>query len=400
MLFVGPGFIVPISIPSARARARGAGGTAAAVTAAQATQGYRAGVDRPVHMPTVWSPRHTGHTPGGGYWLGVELPDDDEPSRGEILRGALERAGAPVHVAVAHGDEPVLAVHDGEFLDWMSRAWDEWEAAGLVEETGQRRVVPYVFARPQLTSGRPIPEPAAAWARSGRFALDTMTLISPGTYDAARGAVDAALTACDLVVDRGHRAAYAACRPPGHHAGAALYGGSCYLNNAACAAQYLRDRGVARVAVVDIDAHHGNGTQEIFYARGDVFFGSVHVDPGAGWFPHFLGFADERGTDDGAGANRNIPLPAGAGDEEWMTAVSDVVEDARRSGPTALVVSLGVDAAAGDPESPLQVTENGFGRAGRALAGLGVPTVFVQEGGYDLARLGDLVLAVLGGFED
>jgi acetoin utilization deacetylase AcuC-like enzyme len=244
-----------------------------------------------------------------------------------------------------------------------------------------------------------VPEPAAAWARSGRFALDTRTLISPGTYDAARGAVDTALTACDLVLGGDHRAAYAASRPPGHHAGAALYGGSCYLNNAACAAQYLRDRGVPRVAVLDIDAHHGNGTQEIFYARDDVFYGSVHVDPGAGWFPHFLGFADERGEGDGAGTNRNVALSPGAGDDDWLGAVHDLVEEARRFSPAALVVSLGVDAAAGDPESPLEVTGDGFERAGRALEALGVPTVFVQEGGYDLEHLGALVLSVLAGFE-
>lgn len=350
-------------------------------------------------MPTVWTPRHAGHAPGGGYWLGVELPGVEEPPRGEVLRRALEGAGAPIHLATQHGDEPVLRVHDAEFLDWLSRAWPEWEAAGLVEQTGQRRVVPYVFALPQLTSGRPISEPAAAWARSGRFALDTMTLISPGTYDAARGAVDAALTACDLVADGGTRAAYAACRPPGHHAGAALYGGACYLNNAAVAAQYLRDRGAAKVAVLDIDAHHGNGTQELFYARDDVLFGSVHVDPAQGWFPHFLGFADERGEGDGLGYNRNLPVAPGTGDDDWVRAVHDLAEEARRFAPAALVVSLGVDAAAADPESPLRVTEAGFATAGRALGALGVPTVLVQEGGYDLDHLGPLVLSVLRGFE-
>lgn len=350
-------------------------------------------------MPAVWTPRHAGHAPGGGYWLGVEQPGDEEPPRGEVLRSALERAGADVHLATAHGDEPVLRVHDREFVDWFARAWSEWEAAGLVEVSGQHRVVPYVFALPQVTSGRPMREPAAPWARSGRFAMDTMTLIGPGTYDAARGAVDVALTACDLVLAGGHRAAYAATRPPGHHAGAALYGGSCYLNNAAVAAQYLRDRGAERVAIVDIDAHHGNGTQEIFYARDDVLFGSVHIDPAQGWFPHFLGFADERGESAGHGFNRNVPLAPGTADDEWATAVHELAEEARRYAPQALVVSLGVDAAAVDPESPLHVTERGFSRAGRALANVGVPTVFVQEGGYDLDHLGPLVLSVLGGFE-
>jgi acetoin utilization deacetylase AcuC-like enzyme len=357
-------------------------------------------VDQTVRMPVVWTPRHVGHAPGGGYWLGIELPGDEEPPRGEALRTALERAGAPVHVAIAHGDAPVLAVHDPEFVDWFSRAWSEWQAAGLDNDPGQPRVVPYVFALPQLTSGRPIPEPAAAWARSGRYAMDTMTLISPGTYDAARGAVDVALTAADLVLDGPLPAAYAACRPPGHHAGAQLYGGSCYLNNAAITAQYLRERGVARVAVIDIDAHHGNGTQELFYARDDVFFGSVHVDPSHGWFPHFLGFAAERGADNGVGTNRNLPLPPGTGDVEWVAAVHDLVEEVRRFNPAALVVSLGVDAAEADPESPLKVTETGFARAGRALATLNVPTVLVQEGGYDLEHLGSLVIEVLAGFEN
>jgi acetoin utilization deacetylase AcuC-like enzyme len=350
-------------------------------------------------MPAVWTPRHAGHAPGGGYWLGVELPGDEEPPRGEVLRSALERAGAPVHIATLHGDEPVLRIHDPEFVDWFSRAWSEWEAAGLVEETGQQRVVPYVFALPQLTSGRSAPEPAAVWARSGRFAMDTMTLISPGTYDAARGAVDVALTACDLVLDGTNRAAYAACRPPGHHAGARLYGGSCYLNNAAVAAQYLRDLGADRVAMIDIDAHHGNGTQELFYPRDDVFFGSVHVDPAQGWFPHFLGFADERGADQGTGFNRNLPIDPGTTDDDWVAAVHDLVEEVRRFGPSALVVSLGVDAAEADPESPLKITDAGFTRAGRALGTLDVPTAFVQEGGYDLEQLGPLVLAVLRGFE-
>jgi acetoin utilization deacetylase AcuC-like enzyme len=349
-------------------------------------------------MPVVWTPRHAGHEPGGGYWLGTALPGDEEPERGEALRAALAANGAEISDISEHGDAPVHAVHDPDFVEWMARAWPEWEAAGLDVETGQRRVVPYVFALPQLTSGRPVPEPAAPWARSGRYAMDTMTLISPGTYDAARAAVDASLTACDLVLG-GARSAYAACRPPGHHAAAALYGGSCYLNNVAIAAQYLRDHDIERVAAIDIDAHHGNGTQEIFFDRGDVFFGSVHVDPGCGWFPHFLGFADERGVGAGLGANRNLPLEPGIGDDPWLTAIQQLVDEARDFRPGALVVSLGVDAAAGDPESPLRVTQAGFAAAGRALAALDVPTVFVQEGGYDLSLLGDLVLAVLQGFE-
>ena len=188
-------------------------------------------------------------------------------------------------------------------------------------------------------------------------------------------------------------------RPPGHHVGADFYGGSCYLNNAAVAAQYLRDRGIDRVAVIDVDAHHGNGTQEIFYASGDVFYGSAHVDPGHGWFPHFVGFADEQGAGDGAGANRNLPLPPGAGDEEWLRAVEELAAEATQWGAGALVVSLGVDGAAADPNSPFELTPGGYAAIGAALGAMNVPTVLVQEGGYVLDTLGDLVLAALRGFE-
>jgi acetoin utilization deacetylase AcuC-like enzyme len=162
------------------------------------------------------------------------------------------------------------------------------------------------------------------------------------------------------------------------------------------AATSLADKFDGPVAVLDIDAHHGNGTQEIFYARGDVLIGSVHVDPGAGWFPHFLGFAEETGE----GANKNLPLAPGTGDEGWLDAVTELAAWARAGGAAALVVPLGVDAAAGDPESPLQVSDAGFRQAGRVLGELGLPTVLVQEGGYDLATIGALVREVLLGVEE
>ena len=188
------------------------------------------------------------------------------------------------------------------------------------------------------------------------------------------------------------------CALPAITPGRRFFGGSCYLNNAAAAAQRLRDRGVATVAIVDIDAHQGNGTQEIFWDRRDVIYASVHVDPGAGWFPHLVGFADETGGGDGEGATFNSPLPPGTGDGEWIAALAALADAARRA--DALVVSLGVDAAAGDPESPLQITASGFRAAGELLGGLGLPAVFVQEGGYDLPTLGPLVLEVLTGFEE
>jgi acetoin utilization deacetylase AcuC-like enzyme len=216
-----------------------------------------------------------------------------------------------------------------------------------------------------------------------------MTLIGPGTWEAVRAAVDVALTAVDLVAG-GEPLAYACTRPPGHHVTRSLYGGSCYLNNSAIGAAALLDRTGGPVAIVDIDAHHGNGTQELFAGRVDVLTASVHVDPGAGWFPHFLGFAGE--NDD---ANLNLPLAPGTGDDGWLAAVRKAAGFAAPA--RALVVALGVDAAAGDPESPLEVTAAGYREAGRILGGLELPTVVVQEGGYDLATIGPLVVETLHG---
>jgi acetoin utilization deacetylase AcuC-like enzyme len=186
-------------------------------------------------------------------------------------------------------------------------------------------------------------------------------------------------------------------RPPGHHATQAAFGGSCYLNSAAVAAQALTRRGL-RVAVVDVDAHHGNGTQAVFWRRADVLYTSVHVDPAAGWFPHVLGHAQETGDGDGTGTTHNVPLPPGAGDEEWLAGVRSLCAAVLRFDAQALVVSLGVDAHAADPESPLQVSRDGYAMAGALLAALALPTVLVQEGGYDLSTLGELVAASLSAF--
>jgi acetoin utilization deacetylase AcuC-like enzyme len=297
----------------------------------------------------------------------------------------LLAAGAQEVAAVAHDHAALLAVHDATLVDFLRTAWDEWSAASLPSD----RVVPYLFAREELTSARPPAAPTAVWARPGLFAYDTMTLIGPGTWEAARAAVDVALTAVDLVAD-GAPLAYACTRPPGHHATRSLYGGSCYLNNSALAAASLLERLGGPIAVVDIDAHHGNGTQELFLERDDVRTASVHVDPGAGWFPHFLGFATENDE-----ANLNLPLAPGTGDDGWLAALRGAADFAAPA--RALIVPLGVDAAAGDPESPLEVTVGGYREAGRILGELGLPTVVVQEGGYDLATIGPLVVETLRG---
>ena len=351
-------------------------------------------------MPVVWSDRHRSHDPGGEVWVGVRMPGTELPARAERIRERLEADGASIVTARSQPDDRVTAVHDPDLVDYLASAWADWESAGLTKDPGQDRVVPYLFPHPGLfTGGVPAHRAAAITARAGQFAYDTMTLIGPGTWEAARAGLDGAVTAADLVLD-GEHAAYACCRPPGHHVTSTCFGGSCYLNNAAAAAARLRAAGRSPVAVLDVDAHHGNGTQAIFYDRAEVLTGSVHVDPGAGWFPHYLGFEGETGTGAGAGANRNLTLPPGTGDEGWTGAVADLAAWAGEHGAQALVVALGVDAAGGDPESPLAVTGAGFRTAGRTLGALGVPTVVVQEGGYDLSEIGRLVLEALSGIEE
>ena len=339
-------------------------------------------------VPVVGSRLATGHVPGAEIWLGTRTPGTEVPERVAAIEAAL--ADWPRIEADAHDDDVLLAVHDPRLVEHLRTIWSRWG------EYGTDRVVPYLFPTAGLLGGLPEREPAAPHAAAGRYCYDTMTLVGPGTWEAARSAVDVALTCVDLVNSGGSQV-YGLTRPPGHHASRTAYGGSCYLNNAAVAAEALRRAGHARVAIVDVDAHHGNGTQDIFYARGDVLYASVHVDPAAGWFPHYAGFADETGIGAGTGANLNIPLPPGTGDAAWLAGVRRLADEVSAFGATALVISLGVDAAAADPESPLEVTPEGYAEAGRILGSLALPSIALQEGGYDLPTLGRLVRAFLGG---
>ncbi|MEO3807673.1 histone deacetylase family protein [Sphaerisporangium sp. B11E5] len=344
--------------------------------------------------PVVWSPACLSHVPGAEIWVGVRTPGTEVPGRVTVIREALVD-GAHVE-AEPHDDVVLEVVHDRRMVAHLREVWTRWDEAGFPRDPGQDRVVPYVFPTAGMLAGMPARTPVAVHARAGLWCYDTMTLVGPGTWAAARAAVDVALTAADLVAG-GARLAYGLCRPPGHHATPAGYGGSCYLNNAAVAAEALRRHGFGRVAVLDVDAHHGNGTQAVFWTRPDVFYGSVHVDPGAGWFPHYVGFAGETGADAGQGTTRNVPLAPGTGDEGWLAGVERLCAEVAAFRAEAVVVSLGVDAAADDPESPLQVTAEGYRRTGRLVAALGLPVVAVQEGGYHLPTLGGLVRGTLGG---
>ena len=347
-------------------------------------------------VPVVWSPLTRLHEPLEEVWVGRAIPGTEVPERVDRILDALRDAGHSVREAGAHDDALLRRVHDPDLLEFQRTAAERWAAADYEELVGQTRVTPYLFPTPAMTGSMPIRAASAVHAEAGRYCYDTCTLLGPGTSEAARAAVDCALTAAELVA-AGERTAYALCRPPGHHATRGGYGGSCYLNNAAVAAEALRDAGHATVGVVDLDAHQGNGTAGIFWERGDVSYASVHVDPGAGWFPHVVGYADETGAGEGEGATLNSPLPEGAGDEPWLEAVRRLAGWTADRGATALVVSLGVDAAAQDPESPLQVTADGYREAGRLLGDLRLPAVVVQEGGYHLDSLGGLVAAYLEG---
>ncbi|HEY5890151.1 MAG TPA: histone deacetylase family protein [Acidimicrobiia bacterium] len=349
-------------------------------------------------MKVVYSELHHHHNADTGTWVGITIPSDEVADRIERVVEALVGRGHEIVAAREHDDSILEAVHDRDMIDYMRNAWEIWVEWGYPDDPGQNQVAAYAFPTSRFLGDIPLRLPRSPGALAGVYAMDTMTQIGEGTFLGARAAVDTAQTAADIVLD-GEKVVYAACRPPGHHAGTSFFGGSCYLNNAAVAAQTFIGGGMGRVAIVDIDAHHGNGTQEIFYRRRDVVYGSVHVDPGEGWFPHFLGYADEIGAGEGVGFNLNEPVPPGCGDDVWLAALDGVTTFVEIHQPDAVVVSLGVDAAITDPESPLQITKFGYEAAGKAIASLGLPTVFVQEGGYDLNTIGELVGATLNGFE-
>src|SRR3954468_7051661 len=353
-------------------------------------------------IPVVWSPATREHDPRHEVWVGAVTPATEVSARVDAILASLTRAGHRLVAASAQPDDALAAVHTRELLDFLRTAAQRWQQGPYADLVGQDRVVPYLFPTPAMTAGLPARPATAVHADAGRFCYDTMTLVGPGTWAAARAGVDCALGAVDLLgtvdpVGGEERLVYALCRPPGHHATPAGYGGSCYLNNAAVAAEALRRSGAERVGIVDLDAHHGNGTSAIFYDRADVLYGSVHVDPAAGWFPHVVGHAEETGRGPGAGANRNLPLPEGTTDGPWLDAVRLLGDWVVAGGCTALVVSLGVDAAVEDPESPLRGTLDRYSAAGSLLGGTGLPAVVVQEGGYHLPTLGDLVAGYLDG---
>ena len=338
-------------------------------------------------MKVFHHPGSVGHDPDRYFRRGAIIAHPEQAERYLRLRDAAASAGHDLIAAGDHGLDPILAVHAPDYLDFLRTAWSrrsEMPGAGDEVLTGH-------FARPQMHR-----RPVGMLGLVGLYTADTSTPIRAGTWAAIHGTAQAAVDAADAALEAGH--AYALCRPPGHHAYALSAGGFCYLNNTAIAAERLLAKTGGPVAILDIDVHHGNGTQGIFYRRGDVLTVSVHADP-AEYFPFFAGYADETGDGEGASHNRNLPLPLGSGDAVWLAAIAAGLETIVAARPRALVVALGLDASADDPIGALKVTGEGFAGAARLIAEAALPTAIVQEGGYLCDALPRNLIAFLGAFD-
>lgn len=339
-------------------------------------------------MLTVYSDRHKLRDSRAEISGGELVPPFECPRRAEIILERVKARGLGRVIAPAdYGMDPVLAVHDAGYAAFLESCHADWKAAGHGGEA---------IATVWPTRTMPSPHiPRDIDGRLGYYALAAETAITQGTWEAAVAAKDVALTATDHVLDSG-APAFGLCRPPGHHAAVDQFGGYCFLNNAAIAAQHARDRGCARVAVLDVDFHHGNGTQNIFYSRDDVLFVSLHGDPMEA-FPHFLGHAEETGAAAGAGCTVNYPMPPGTAYPAWKAALEHAITRIQAYAPELLVVSLGVDTFERDPISFFKLTSDDFTDYGQMLGQMGLPTVYVMEGGYAVEEIGVNTVNVLEG---
>lgn len=339
-------------------------------------------------MDFVFSAAQLDHRPGHFLVRGRPQPVPELGQRAEVLAAAARAAGHRGVVPGSYGAAPREAVHTPRYLAFLESAWDRWRAL----PNASAEVIPNVHPDARSAS-----YPRAIVGQVGFHMMDTACPIAGGSWPAIQASADTAIEAARLV-QSGAKVAYALCRPPGHHAFADAAGGFCYLNNSAIAACDLR-RGAQRVAILDVDLHHGNGTQGIFYERADVLTVSIHADP-TDFYPFFWGHAAERGRGAGEGFNLNLPLALGSGDKEFLAALVKALEAIRDFRAEALVVALGLDAFEGDPLAGLRVTTDGFREIARAIGALKLPSVLVQEGGYLCPALGRNLVAFLDGFEE
>lgn len=352
----------------------------------------------PKQIPVVYSDVHLAHDGLIELLAGRAIGCYESPARALAILDALQRNSRfAVELPIEHGLEPILAVHDADLVDLLEHAWTDALASG--ETNGSAALIPDTFvvsayAGPMALGGLP----ASRADQLGAYCFDTATPIVAGTYAAARSAVDVALSAAQLVLD-GAPLSYGLCRPPGHHAGRALFGGYCYFNNAAVVAEWLASRH-AKVAILDIDYHHGNGTQQLFWERSDVLYVSLHADP-AGAYPYFSGYASEVGAGAGVGFTRNVPLPAGTDLATYRSALKVALELIDDFAPDApLVVSLGFDTHVDDPIGGFALRSIDFAQLGAMIGGLGRPVIALQEGGYAVEALGASATGMLTGLQE
>ena len=342
-------------------------------------------------MRTFFSEDHRRHFPQAELSGGELVTPFERPSRIEhVLRRLGDRGFPPVEEPSAADMTPVRRLLSEDYLTFLETAWDEWVVEGMRGEI----IAAGMPARRQ----RHDRVPRSIEGKVAFYCHAAETAMTSGTWAAALSSM-ASAQAAQRAVAGGERAAFALCRPPGHHATTDQFGGYCFLNNAAVAADMFRASGAARVAVLDVDFHAGNGTQDIFYGRGDVLYASLHGDP-ADTYPYFAGFADETGTGEGEGTTVNVPLPPGTGMDQWGEALDHLVGRVKAFGAEALVVSLGVDAYKDDPISFFRLDSPDFAEAGRRIGRVGLPTVFCMEGGYAIEQVGINAVNVLEGFED
>ena len=351
-------------------------------------------------LPVIRSDAHLAHAGLVELMAGREIPCWEAPERAIEIERALRADGTyGLEEPMAFGEGPIAAVHSAELIEVVESAWTDALAAG--DADGSRPLIPDTFKLAAYAGPmEPLPLPVGAHRRLGAFCFDTATPIVAGTAEAARVAVDVALTAARRVIE-GAPLAYGLCRPPGHHAARNMLGGYCFYNNAAIVAEWLRrEAGFARVAILDVDYHHGNGTQEIFWERGDVLYVSLHADP-ARAYPYFSGSAAERGAGDGAGLTRNFPLPARTGLDGYLSALAEALQVVEAFAPDApLVLSLGFDTFERDPIGDLALRSDDYREIGRMIARPGAPVVALQEGGYAIDAIGANAVAFLGGLRE
>ena len=282
-------------------------------------------------------------------------------------------------------------IHDEDYINFLNVAWDEWIKEGFKGEA-----IPNIWPSRSMDS-KVIPK--FIEGKLGYYSLAGETSISDGSIEAAYEAVKVVITASEMLQNNNISNIFSLCRPPGHHASKNQFGGYCFFNNAAIAAEYFKINGANKIFILDVDFHHGNGTQSIFYNRSDVFYASLHGDPMYA-FPHFLGHADEKGTGPGEGYNKNYPMPPGTSYDVWSEALDDSIKNIKTFNPEMLIVSLGVDVYENDPISFFKLKCENFIDIGKRLSKLKLPTLFVMEGGYAIKDIGVNTVNTLKGFEN